>query len=231
MCPFTVKCLFYQNCDRIMRSMDEAIVVSRKLEALHVLRKVSEGMSVNKACKELQIDPKTFHKYIGGDPEVTQLFQELLSETSKQEIALILGYRTEIVSKMLKQATGPKVKIKDRIAALSATEKHLDRLMEQERIGSTDNGAAEEVLGGPVLKKAASRFSITQTVTKTTTTLTAETVPNSEKTVIEGEFQPSDISGLSVDTNEQTDNPLEAGSGGFLPEDSVEYEDQTLKEQ
>lgn len=231
MCPFNIKYLFYQNCDRIIQRMDEAIVVSRKLEALHVLRKVSEGMSVNKACKELQIDPRTFHKYIGDDPEVTQLFQELLSETSKQEIALILGYRTEMVSKILKQAVGPKVKIKDRIAALNTAEKYLGQLMEQERIGGTDNGAAEEVLGGPILTKAASRFSITQTVTKTTTTLSAETVPNSEQNIVEGEFHSPDTSGLSVDTNEQTDNLLEAGSGVFLPEDSGEYVDQNTLEQ
>jgi hypothetical protein len=207
--------------------MDEAIVVSRKLEALNVLRLIGEGMSVNKACKELQIDPRTFHKYIGNEPEVTQLFQELLSETSKQEIALLLGYRVSIVGKIMQQAMGPKVKIKDRIAALNTAEKYLGQLMEQERIGGTDNGAAEEVLGGPILTKAASRFSITQTVTKTTTTLTAESVPRSEQAdVIEGEFHPPDTSELSVDTNEQTDNLLEAGSDDLPPENSGEPADQ-----
>ncbi len=212
--------------------MDEAIVVSRKLEALNVLRKVSEGMSVNKACKELQIDPRTFHKYIGNDPEVTQLFQELLSETSKQEIALILGFRAEIVARILEQAVKPKTKIKDRIAALNTAEKYLGQLMEQERIGGSDNGVAEEILGGPILKKATSRFSITQTVTQTTTTLTAETIPNSEQVdVIDGEFHSPDTSGLSVDKNEQTDNLLEAESDVSLPENSDVFLDQNSQEQ
>jgi len=207
--------------------MDEAIVVSRKLEALNVLRLVGEGMSVNKACKELQIDPRTFHKYIGNDQQVTQLFQELLSETSKQEIALLLGYRVSIVGKIMQQAMGPKVKIKDRIAALNTAEKYLGQLMEQERIGGTDNGAAEEVLGGPILTKAASRFSITQTVTKTTTILTANSVPSSEQeNIVEGEFLSPDTSELSVDMNEQTDNLLEAGSDDLPPENSGEPADQ-----
>ena len=158
--------------------MDEMIVVARRTEVLDVLRLMASGNSLTEACSYVGIDPRTYRKYLGDVKESGVLFQELLSQSSREQLGIILGYRTLLLEQMALAALSPNADVKDQIAVFNTLEKHLRTTMDEERIGAGDTEAAESVLSGPVFTPGVSRFSIT----KSTTTVTVETgvVPNSE---------------------------------------------------
>jgi hypothetical protein len=182
--------------------MDEMIVVARRTEVLGVLRLMANGNSLAEACAYVGIDPRTYRKYLGDVKESGVLFQELLSQSSREQLGIILGYRTLILEKMALNALSENADVKDQIAVFNTIEKHLRTTMDEERIGAGDTEAAESVLSGPVFTLGVSRFSIT----KSTTTVTVETgeVPNSEPKgdIIDAEVtSPENISGLPADTH------------------------------
>lgn len=154
------------------------IVVARRTEVLDVLRLMAAGNSLAEACSYVGIDPRTYRKYLGDAKESGVLFQELLSQSSREQLGIILGYRTLLLEQMALAALAPNADVKDQIAVFNTLEKHLRTTMDEERIGAGDTEAAESVLSGPVFTPGVSRFSIT----KSTTTVTVETgvVPNSE---------------------------------------------------
>lgn len=158
--------------------MDEMIIVARKTEVLDVLRLMANGNTLAQACSYVGIDPRTYRKYLGDAKESGVLFQELLSQSSREQLGIILGYRTLILEKMAVNALSENADVKDQIAVFNTLEKHLRTTMDEERIGAGDTEAAESVLSGPVFTPGVSRFSIT----KSTTTVTVETgvIPNSE---------------------------------------------------
>jgi len=171
------------------------IVVARKTEALQVLRHMSEGMTVIAACQEVGMDPRTFRKYLGDAKESGALFQEMLSQSSREQIGILLGYRGVILEKLMADALSPEADTKDRLAIFNTFEKYLRQVMDEERIGAGDNAAAESVLAGPVFTPGKSRFS----VTKTTTVTVSSDVPNSEVDFIDGEVTSSDTLQLPSD--------------------------------
>jgi hypothetical protein len=183
--------------------MNELIVVARRTEALEVLRSMASGKTVSEACAEIGIDPRTFRKYLGDAKESSALFQELLSQSSREQIGILLGYRGLILEKLMADALSPMAETKDRLAIFITFEKYLRQVMDEERIGAGDNAAAESVLAGPVFTPGVSRFSITKT---TTVTVEKEPVPNSEQTldVIEGEVTSPDILQLPADRDQQS---------------------------
>jgi hypothetical protein len=181
--------------------MDEMIVVARRTEVLDVLRLMANGNSLAEACAYVGIDPRTYRKYLGDVKESGVLFQEVLSQSSREQLGIILGYRTLILEKMAINALSENADVKDQIAVFNTIEKHLRTTMDEERIGAGDTEAAESVLSGPVFTLGVSRFSIT----KSTTTVTVETgeVPNSEPKgdIIDAEVtSPENISVLPADT-------------------------------
>jgi hypothetical protein len=159
--------------------MDEMIVVARRTEVLDVLRLMASGNTLAEACAYVGIDPRTYRKYLGDAKESGVLFQELLSQSSREQLGIILGYRTLILEKLAINALSENADVKDQIAVFNTLEKHLRTTMDEERIGAGDTEAAESVLSGPVFTPGVSRFSIT----KSTTTVTVETgvIPNSEQ--------------------------------------------------
>lgn len=192
--------------------MDEMIVVARRTEALDVLRQMANGNTVEQACAYVGIDPRTFRKYLSDAKEAGNLFQELLSQSSREQIGIILGYRGRLLELMVQDALKPSTFTSDRIAVFNTIEKYLRQVVDEERIGAGDNEAAESVLNGPAFKPGISRFSITKT-TQTTVTVESDNVPNSEQdgSVIDAEvIDPGNISELPAGESLQSNHSSEA---------------------
>jgi ACT domain-containing protein len=136
---------------------------SRENDALQVLKLTFSGMSVTKACQEVGISRSAFYAFQKDHPEFILSFQEKLIDTSKEQIMEILVNRVELLQKVIKDGLSEETSPMERLAIYQEMEKTLDRLAVFLRLGSTPNSeAALEVLGGPELVQAKSRFSAGQ---------------------------------------------------------------------
>ncbi len=152
-----------------MGTLSELTISTRKARALEVVRLMTtEGLTQEQACQQAGITPETFRRYRDEDPEGLQFFQELLAQTTRNALAMVLSNRGTILQRLIDDALAETTKPGERVAIFRAMEKHLRELAEEARLNSGDAGAAEDVLGGPSLSPAQSRFSISQEGSTTT---------------------------------------------------------------
>lgn len=134
---------------------------------LDVIRHMHKGETQEKACEGVGVSVSAFVEWRDKDPDAISTFQDILSETHREEIADILLNRTTILRKMIDDAMSDDTKPMERVAIFKAVEEHLDKLVTEARLGSGNSDAANDVLGGPILQEGVSRFALETEVTRT----------------------------------------------------------------
>lgn len=132
----------------------------RITKATTVIKLAHEGMSIVKACKEARIARSSFYDICKKEPEVLASFQELIRTTNFEQLALILGKRDKVLKKLLETALSDETKPLERLNIFVKVEKQLDTLFKDLRLEGGNDEAAAEILSGPTLVPAVSRFTV-----------------------------------------------------------------------
>jgi len=179
--------------------MNELAKAIKAAEYLEVIRLMNDGYSQRDACERVGVSVASFANWRDQDPEAIHAFQELMSSSTRALLADILTKRLRILTKLTDEALSDEIKPTDRLSIFVTIEKLLDKLAVDARLDGGDIGAANEILSGPVLVPAKSRFAIevpegeNAKITIETNPKTTPQVPDTD--AIDGQF--------SVDTSAQ----------------------------
>lgn len=116
----------------------------------------SSGMSIGNACKAIGLSKRQYYYWL---PRSEDLIRSLLlanQEIYKEELAMILTSRPEVLEKVIDDALSPDILPIDRLAILQHLEVRSDIL--NERVRPPSGGDLASVIGTPLLKPGTSRF-------------------------------------------------------------------------
>ena len=131
---------------------------SRENRMMNVLRLTNENMTVTDACKKVGVSRSAYYDYLNREPESTQLFQDMLTQSSRVALFETLITRTQLVHKLIKISLADDTKPLELVAIFKVTDRYLDKLMRIMRMEGGDSQAAAEVLSGPILVPGQSRM-------------------------------------------------------------------------
>ncbi len=120
-----------------------------KVEAAQqVLCKVSEGMSVTDACKEVGIPRSTYYAYLEKHPEIIPENKDALILLSRKRLGMFKYSQPEITKKLIDEALSDETSPRGRIALNKELERTSEKLEEEMRIqGVGGYDEAPEMLG------------------------------------------------------------------------------------
>ena len=151
-----------------MKSLARA---SRVNTALQVIQRMNNGMTIVDACREVGVPRSTFYDICKRNPEAVAIVQEIIEANAQQQLGLILSYKTEILQKVISDGLADTTKPKDRLAIYKTLNELLDGLTQSLQIDNNiESKAAEFLSRGPILRRATSRL----TATETTITIESE---------------------------------------------------------
>jgi len=127
--------------------------------AMQVFRLANEGMSYVDACREVGMARSTFYAICDREPEVIGLLQDTLTETSREQLMMVLSKRVELLAQVIKDALAKETPLSVKLAAFKEIEKHLRYLSQFVRIEGGNDKSSEEILTGPVFRPAQFKFS------------------------------------------------------------------------
>jgi len=108
-----------------------AIVKAAKTDkALKVLGHVYDGMPITAACEEVGLSRSAFYYICNNNPEELMSYQEILTETTNMQIAIILAKRHKVLEKLIEDASSDRTKPKEWLAIYEALEEALPELMD-----------------------------------------------------------------------------------------------------
>ena len=129
-----------------------------------VLQTMEEGTTITNACRQVGMPRSTFYSMIHQHPEILGQFQASLQLSSREQLMMIIGNRSRLLRELLDKANDSSTSIKDRLAIFKTMEAMLDKMVITLGIEIANNGDASEVLSGPVLVPAQSRFAAVQVI-------------------------------------------------------------------
>ena len=169
-------------------AIDKAL---KNAKYLQVLRLVHLGQTIESSCQEVGVSRTAYFEWRDCNPDSLAAFSSLLSEQIHQALDSVLAKRLKIINQLLDDALDPTTKVSERLAVFTKMEKFLGQLVLDARLdGLADSSAADEVLAGPILTPATSRFSIA-TPPGSKTTITVET-PQEPVTVLASDSPKDD---------------------------------------
>ena len=139
-----------------MRSIKQSI---RTNQALMVIQRSSQGMSIVRACQEVGVPRSTFYYFVTHHPEAIATFQEMQLFTKAQQFALILESQTKVLERVIEDGLADTTSPRNRLAIYKELNKLMDELLEDLHINSRDGADTADFLTGPKLVPAESRFS------------------------------------------------------------------------
>ena len=145
-----------------MRGIKKAV---RTNQALQVIQKSNDGMSIVDACREVGIVRSTFYYFVTTNPDAIASFQEMQMIAAFEQFALILANQLEILERVIQDGVSEKTKPRQRLAIYKELVRRGNELMEHLRVSSHDNEEIKELLSGPNLVPGVSRFSAFETPT------------------------------------------------------------------
>ena len=124
-----------------------------------LILKEKDGISIVKACRELGIARSTFYNICQAHPDIVANIQERLERSNREQLAAIIDTRMQVLNTILEEALAETTSPMERLAIFNAMEKLLEKLKRELRLDELANEeAAAEVLAGPILTPAKSRF-------------------------------------------------------------------------
>ena len=144
---------------------------SRVNNALQVIQRTSDGLTVSEACRELGLARSTFYDIVRKNPEAIAEFQQIIEATNREQLAMILVAKTRMLNKIIEDSLSDNTKPKDRLTIFMKLNELVNSLTQSMKIEDENEKRAHEFLmRGPTLVKAKSRF----TATETTVTIESE---------------------------------------------------------
>jgi hypothetical protein len=133
---------------------------------------MNDGMSVVEACRAVGMPRSSFYYIVENNPEAIAEVQALIEANNREQLGLILLSKTEMLRKVIEDGLSEETKPKDRLAIYIKLSEMINDLTQGMQIESEAAKEAYEFLKqGPMLVKAKSRF----TATQTTVTIEADT--------------------------------------------------------
>jgi ACT domain-containing protein len=134
----------------------------RQNQALQVIQHSNNGMSIVKACQEVGIPRSTFYGFCKRHPDAVARFQQMEIESGMRQLALILGNQFDILEHVVQDAFADTTTPRQRLAIYRYLTKRMDDLVEILHVNSKNEGKVDEMLMGPKLVQAESRFSASE---------------------------------------------------------------------
>jgi hypothetical protein len=142
-----------------MRSIKQSI---RTNQALMVIQRSTEGMSIVKACQKAGIPRSTFYYFCVHHPDAIASFQELRQTANRQQFELLLENQFEILEHIVEEGLAANTSPRHRLAIYKFLTKRMDELFEDLHINAGGDKGAADFLTGPKLERAVSRFSASE---------------------------------------------------------------------
>jgi hypothetical protein len=130
----------------------------RTNQALEVIQRSTEGMSIVQACKEIGISRSTFYYFTSRNPDAIASFQEMQHVAAMQQFALILDNHFETLHKVIQEGLADTTKPKQRLAILEYLDKKMADLSDRLGAHDTQNSSNVDFLVGPNLVPAISSY-------------------------------------------------------------------------
>jgi hypothetical protein len=132
---------------------------AKEVKVLAVIKYANDNMSISTACKKCGISRSSFYDYCQREPEAIEIFQEMITQSSRIALIEVLITRAKLTHKLIEVALADSTKPMELVAIFKVTDRYLDKLLRFMRIeGGDDPVAAAEILSGPVLVPGVSRF-------------------------------------------------------------------------
>jgi hypothetical protein len=127
---------------------------------MQVLVLVEQGKKVVQACKEIGIPRSTFYHICFRHPEILAALQEMQQISTRRELLAILLHKAKAIELLVEDMVNKDIDVSKRLEILKMMDTQLDKLWAQLNMGSKeDEDMARDVLSGPILQPAESRFS------------------------------------------------------------------------
>jgi len=114
---------------------------------VHKLILTNPDMTQAEACAQVDIDPKTYRKWIALADESLEVFEQTRIEKDRLDYANYLVKKSEISDQFIQDAMKPGVSITERIKALQYIDNRIDEL--GSRYHTVDIEAEQDLLSGP----------------------------------------------------------------------------------
>jgi ACT domain-containing protein len=131
----------------------------RQNQALQVIQHSNNGMSIVKACQEVGIPRSTFYGFVKRNADLVASFHDMQLEAGMRQLALILDNNFDILERVIQDAFDETTTPRQRLAIYKYLTKRMDDLEETVLANSRDVDKVDEMLKGPELVQAESRFS------------------------------------------------------------------------
>lgn len=120
------------------------------------LQRDNPKMSQTKACKQVGIDPKTYHKWMATQDEPLKELENIRNEIERIEYAEMLTKKSAVTDYFLREAMKPGISLTERIKASKYIDKRFDEL--GSRYHPVDIQAEQDFLSGPTQIPGTSRL-------------------------------------------------------------------------
>jgi hypothetical protein len=134
----------------------------RQNQALQVIQHSNNGLSIVKACQEVGLSRSVFYRFCKQNADLVATFQEMQLESEMQQLALILAKNLAILERVIQDAFADTTSPRQRLATLKYLSKRMEDLAETVLARTVDVGEVDELLKGPTLVEAESRFSASE---------------------------------------------------------------------
>jgi hypothetical protein len=139
--------------------MNSPAKAAKEVKVLAVIKMANDDLSISAACRKVGISRSSFYDYCQREPEAIEMFQEMITQSSRIALIEVLITRAKLTHKLIEVALADSTKPMELVAIFKVTDRYLDKLLHFMRIdGGDDPEAAAEVLSGPILTPGISRF-------------------------------------------------------------------------
>jgi ACT domain-containing protein len=144
--------------------METPAKCARINQALTVLRKAQDGMTVIAACREVGIARSTFYDVCKRHPEQIEDFNNAIRANEMMELAVILHNQFNVLEEILADALDDKTKPRQRLAIKRYIDERVEQLSEKYLRHRSNPQTTKSFLNGPKLESGKSRFYTQQPV-------------------------------------------------------------------
>ena len=134
----------------------------RTNQALQVIQRSNQGMTIVEACQEVGISRSTFYYFTSRNPDAIASFQEMQLLAAVRQFTLILDNQVEILQRIIQDALAETTKPRQRLAIKKHLDKRLEELYETVRFYNPSSSADSDFLTGPSLVRGISSFESNQ---------------------------------------------------------------------
>jgi ACT domain-containing protein len=144
--------------------MNAITKATRINNAIQVIQRMNDGLTVVAACDEVGLARSSFYHIIKKYPEAIAEYQEMVKANAKVQLGMILLNKTEILQKVIADGLSEETAPRDRLTIYKVLSELEDKLTHALPETNKYEAAAREFLSrGVELRPGVSRLTATQT--------------------------------------------------------------------